>query len=309
MRWRTRGSSANRTSSCTSRFPPSSAGCALPATTIWMGCSGCSRRSISRSRSRSIRVRRLYEGTRRAKPMVRTSGSRTPSIQPSSAVPAPRPRQDARGQPAHLVHQLLAQDPPQLPDVLVGDLPHRVPAVRAADGQRVLGALGADLPGAEPEDLGRDPGGRVHPVGHGGDRHLVGVESRPQAGEHLAADMAVQQGDAVGPLPEAQAHHGHVEEVRFAAGIGLHAQPQDALDVDAREFGCGAEVVGDQLAVEAVDAGRDGRVGGEDGPGADRLQRGVEVQPAVAELGDALQAQEGRRGPRWCGRPRERDGR
>jgi hypothetical protein len=45
--------------------------------------------------SRSIRVSRLYDGTRRAKPMVRTSGSRTESIQPSSAVPAPRCRQEA----------------------------------------------------------------------------------------------------------------------------------------------------------------------------------------------------------------------
>ncbi len=95
MRWRTRGSSANRTSSCTSRFPPSSAGCALPATTICTGRSSCSSRSISRSRSRSISVSRLYEGTRRAKPIVSTSGSSTPSIQPSSAAPAPRWRHDA----------------------------------------------------------------------------------------------------------------------------------------------------------------------------------------------------------------------
>lgn len=96
MRCRTRASSANRTSSCTSRLPPSSAGCALPATTIWIGRSGCSSSSVSRSRSRSISVRRLYDGTRRAKPMVSTSGSRASSIQPSSAVPAPRCRQEAR---------------------------------------------------------------------------------------------------------------------------------------------------------------------------------------------------------------------
>ncbi len=79
-----------------SRLPPSSAGCALPAITNCTGRSGCSSRSISRSRSRSISVSRLYDGTRRAKPMVSTSGSSTPSIQPSSAVPAPRCRQEAR---------------------------------------------------------------------------------------------------------------------------------------------------------------------------------------------------------------------
>ena len=206
MRCRTRGSSAKRTSSWTSRLPPSSAGCALPATTIWIGRSGCSSSSVSRSRSRSISVSRLYEGTRRAKPMVRTSGSRTPSIQPSSAVArAALPPGGAQPLP-HLLDQLLAQVAAQLPDVLVGDVGDGVPALRAADAQGVLGALGADLPGAEAQHLGGDPGGRVHPVGDGGDRHLLGVEARPQAGEHLPADVTVQRwtrrwraGPAAGP--------------------------------------------------------------------------------------------------------------
>ncbi|MGY4275905.1 hypothetical protein ACVILE_002085 [Streptomyces sp. M18.1] len=195
---------------------------------------------------------------------------------------------------AHLLDQLLAQGAAQLPDVLVGDVGDRVPAVRAADGQRVLGPLHADLPGAEPEHLGRDPGRGVHAVGDGGDRHLVGVEAGPQSGEHLPADPAVQQGDAVGALGQPEAHHGHVEQVGLAAGIGLHAEAQNRVDVQAREFGVGAEVPGDQLPVEAVDAGRDRGVGGEDGPGPDRLQRGGELQPLVAQFGDALQPEEAR---------------
>lgn len=160
-----------------------------------------------------------------------------------------------RPQPVpYLQHELFPQHPAQVPDLLVGDLGHRVPAVGAADGQRVLGALRADLPGAEAEDLGRHPGRRVDAVGDGGDRHLLGVEARPEPGEHLPADLAVQQGDPVRPLAQTQAHHGHVEEVRLASGIGLHAEGEDALDVDAREFGVGAEVAGDRLPVEAVDA-------------------------------------------------------
>ncbi len=102
----------------------------------------------------------------------------------------------------------------------------------------------------------------------------------------------MQQRDPVGALGEPEAHHGHVEEVRFAAGIGLHAEPEDAFDVDAREFGVGAEVAGDQLAVEAVDAGRDGGVGGEDGARPHRLQRRAELQALVAQFGDAFQSEE-----------------
>ena len=117
--------------------------------------------------------------------MVRTSGSSTPSIQPSSAAPAPRCRQEARSRSRTSSTSCSRSDAAQLPDVLVGDVRDGVPAVGAADGQRVLGALGADLAGAEPEHLGRHPGRRVHAVGDGGDRHLLGVEAGPQPGEHL----------------------------------------------------------------------------------------------------------------------------
>jgi hypothetical protein len=94
IRWRTAVSSAKRTSSWISRLPPSSAGWALPAMTSCTGRSGCNRIALSRSGSRSMRVRRLYDGTRRAKPIVRTSGSSTLSVQASSASVAPRCCQD-----------------------------------------------------------------------------------------------------------------------------------------------------------------------------------------------------------------------
>ena len=71
-------------------LPPSSAGCALPAITSWTGRSGSSSSRLSRSGSRIISVRRLYDAARRANPMVSTSGSKASSIQASSALAAPR---------------------------------------------------------------------------------------------------------------------------------------------------------------------------------------------------------------------------
>ena len=96
MRWRTSGSSANSTSCWMRRLPPSSAGCDLPAITSWIGRSGCSSSALRRAGSRSISVSRLYDGTRRAKPIVRMSGSSTSSTQPSSASDAPRCSQEMR---------------------------------------------------------------------------------------------------------------------------------------------------------------------------------------------------------------------
>jgi hypothetical protein len=90
MRCRTSAWSVNRTICCTSSLPPSSAGCALPAMTSWIGRSGSSSSAFSRWGSRIMSVRRLYDGTRRAKPIVSTSGSKTEEVQPSSASEAPR---------------------------------------------------------------------------------------------------------------------------------------------------------------------------------------------------------------------------
>ncbi len=194
--------------------------------------------------------------------------------------------------PPHLVDQLGAQRAAQLPDLVVGHVRDGVPALGAADAQRLLGPLLADAAGAHPEHLGRHPGRRVDAVGDGGDRHLLGVEARPESGEHLAADLAVQQRDAVGPLGQAQAHHRHVEDARVAARVGLRAQPQHPVDVDAGQLGVLPELPGDLVAVEPVDAGRDGGVGGEDRAGPHRLQRGVEVQPFADQFVDALQAEE-----------------
>ena len=116
---------------------------------------------------------------------------------------------------------------------------------------------GPDAVGAgQVEDLAGHPGRGVHAVGDRGDRPLVGVELRPQAAEHAAADHAVQLRDAVGALREPEAHHRHVEHGRVAAVVVLGAEGEDPLDRDAGAGVVAAEVLLDQVAREAVDAGR-----------------------------------------------------
>ena len=153
---------------------------------------------------------------------------------------------------------------------------------------------GTDAVGAgEVEDLAGHPGRGVHAVGDRGDRALVGVELRPEAAEHAAADHAVQLRDAVGALREPEAHHGHVEHGRVAALVVLGAELQDAVDGDAGAGVVAAEVLRDEVAREAVDARGDGGVRREDGAGARDLEGRVEAEPGVlGELTDALEAEE-----------------
>ena len=157
---------------------------------------------------------------------------------------------------AGVVDEALAQDPLGVPDLLAGDLVDDVEdQVRVV---RVGVGAGPDAVGAgEVEDLAGHPGRRVHAVGDRGDRTLVGVELRPEATEHAAADDAVQLGDAVGALREPEAHHGHVEHGRVAAVVVLGAERQDPVDRDTGAGVVAAEVLRDEVAREAVDAGRD----------------------------------------------------
>ena len=99
-------------------LPPSSAGCALPAMTSCTGRSGWSRSRLSRSGSRSISVSRLYDGTRRAKPMVSTSGSSASSTHVELGRRRCRACRLDLQQPAPgVVHEPLAQLPLDRPDV------------------------------------------------------------------------------------------------------------------------------------------------------------------------------------------------
>ena len=88
-----------------------------------------------------------------------------------------------------------------------------------------------------------DPGRRVHAVGDGVD---------PVAREHLPRRLGMAHGHAVDPVAEIERQPGHVEHV----GAGEMAQL-----VDLEEL---AQHLLDQLVGEAVVAGLDRRVGGED---------------------------------------------
>ena len=232
MRCRTSGSSANLTISWISFLPPSSAGCALPAMISCTGRSGSSRSVLSRSGSRSISVSRLYDGTRRAKPMVSTSGSSTESIQPSSASAAPRCCQDSRSRRAGVVDEPLAQLALDRPDLAVGQL-----VDGAAERLGVVAVGVGALRRGQLDDLAGHPGRRVHAVGDRADRHLGLVEAGHRPANMLAADVAVQLRDAVGALGEAQAHDGHVEHGRVAALVVLGAEREDLVDGRRRSGG------------------------------------------------------------------------
>src|SRR6266542_4170019 len=165
MRWRTLVSDAKRANSAISSLPPSSAGWALPAMTSWIGRSGSSSSRVRRSESFSSSVRRLYEGTRLAKPMVSTSGDRQAA--------------------AHVLHQAPARPPAQLPDLAVGNAPQRCP--RPVGGLEV----GPEVTLEQLRPVALHPGARVHAVGDVADRRLGGVEAGPQPVEQLARDLPV----------------------------------------------------------------------------------------------------------------------
>ena len=88
----------------------------------------------------------------------------------------------------------------------------------------MLDEIRADLTVGKFEDLTRYPGGSVHAVGHRPDGDLGGVEARPQATEHFAADPAMQRAHTVDPLRQPHAHDSHVEYGWIAARVCLGTQ-------------------------------------------------------------------------------------
>ena len=280
MRCRTSAWSANRTICCTSSLPPSSAGCALPAMTSWIGRSGSSSSALSRSGSRIISVRRLYDGTRRAKPMVSTSGSNTDEVQPSSASVAraaattraggggPR-RRGARaargGSPRWRCRRPWRCAPSPGASVVI-----EVPISRSASSKTSRATqVGACTP-LVTDEIGTSAASKPG--------------QRPLNISRLTMPCSC---DPVGALGEAQAHVRHVEDRgpvrRRARGPGRAAH---------RDRVPPAKYPGDEVLREAVDAGRDRGVGREDGAGPDGLEGLVVGQALGDELADPLDAQE-----------------
>ena len=187
---------------------------------------------------------------------------------------------------ARISDELLAQHALDRPDRLIGDAPDGLPSASLLDQLR------PHLAGGEVAHLACYPGRGVHAVGDRGDEDLVGIEARPETGEHPAAHGTVQQAHAIGTLRQAQAHHGHVEDAGIPTLEGLRTQFEDAVD---RHPGLGivaAEEALDEFAREAIDAGGHRGVGGEDGARAHRLEGRVEVQAPHDELAHALESEE-----------------
>ena len=171
---------------CMTSLPGASWGCALPATTIWTGSAS------SRSRSEKTSPARLYVAKRRAKPIVRRSGS--------SAAQTSEPLLELG------VH---------VPERLGVELEHGVPA---AVGGRRLGAY-ADR-AQELVELRREPRAEVHAVRDVADRRL---RARPQPGPHLARNLAVQLRDAVRVGREPERQRRQAEAVGAAAAARARA--------------------------------------------------------------------------------------
>ena len=228
MRCRTSGSSANRTISWISFLPPSSAGCDLPAMTSCTGRSGCSRSALEplgvAQHQRQPLVRRdaarepdrEHVGVERGVDPLRSRRARRRAAARTCAA-ASRASSTSRWRSTRLVSQI------SLPGTL--STTSKTRSGRSASGS---GPGRAPCGAGQVEDLARHPGGGVHAVGDRGDRPLVGVELRPEAAEHAAADLAVQLRDAVGALRQPEAHHRHVEHRRVAAVVVLGAEREDA---------------------------------------------------------------------------------
>ena len=101
---------------------------------------------------------------------------------------------------------------------------------------------------------------------------LAGIEARP----HGARDFAVQRGDGVGAARKLEAEHGHAERLVLIGGM-LAAEAHQVLVRDAQLVAQRAEVLFDQVGTEAVVAGGNGRVGGEDDFAWNLAGRGVKV--------------------------------
>ncbi|CAB5025836.1 unannotated protein [freshwater metagenome] len=134
----------------------------------------------------------------------------------------------------------------------------------------------------------------MHTVRDRGDRDVSRVEPGPEAGEHPARHLAVEQAHPIRALGEPQALQCHVENIGITVREGLGTELEDALDRDADLSVLAAEVLLDEITRESVDTCGNRRVGGEHRAGAAGFESLIEVEPAMAldELTDALDAEE-----------------
>ena len=111
----------------------------------------------------------------------------------------------------------------------------------------------------ELQHLPRQPRGHVDAVGDVPDRHLLLDPPGPEVGPHLAADVAVEGANGIGPPRHLQAEHGHAEQLAGIVGLDA-AQAHELVVGDAESVAGRPEVLLDQVVVEPVVAGWNGRV-------------------------------------------------
>ena len=196
-------------------LPPSSAGWLLPAMISWIGPLGVQQQ----------RLEPLGVAQHQGQPLVGRHAAGEADGQDVGVEGGRRPAQLGLGGPAgqrglpdpaaHLLDQPAAQRPADAPQVAGRDLVDAVEVDSPSTLDRVAlaGGLRAHL-----DQLAGGPRRGVHAVGDRADRHVVLVEARPQVAEHAAADVPVQLADAVGALPQPQAHVRHVELRRVLLG-------------------------------------------------------------------------------------------
>ncbi len=133
----------------------------------------------------------------------------------------------------------------------------------------------------------------MHAVGDVPDGNFFLDPPGPEVGPHPPRDVAVQVAHGVGPPRQLQPQHGHAE----CLVLVLRLDPAEAHQLfggDAQFVAQRAEVLLDQVAVEAIVSGGDGRVRGEDRPLGDVAQGRVKAHPVVLHpVADGFQNGEG----------------
>ena len=151
-------------------------------------------------------------------------------------------------------------------------------------GAAALLPVHAEVAVVEAKHLRREPRGHMDAVGDVADGHRVFGTARIEALPHGARDFAVERGDGVDAARELEAEHGHAEGLAVVGGM-FAAEAHEVFVGDAELIAQRAEVFFDEVGTEAVVAGGNGRVGGEDDFAGNLAGGGVEVEPFFFHAG------------------------
>src|SRR5664279_313867 len=108
----------------------------------------------------------------------------------------------------------------------------------------------------------------MHTVGDVANRNFILRPVREERGEQLSADFAMQTTHAIHRATPANGQIGHVESFRSVVGIPTSKAQQSIACYAEFLLGIASEVLPDQRGIEAVETGRNSRMGGEDISGA-----------------------------------------